>query len=74
MSDVWPIENVWAILKQDLGKVEVNDVKSLRREIKRSWCRISQDKELCKRLISFIPKRLQAVVRREGGQIFKSDY
>ena len=64
MSDVWPIENVWAILKQDLDKVEVNDVKSLRREIKRSWCPISQDKELCKRLISFIPKRLQAV---EGG-------
>ena len=30
MSDVWPIENVWAILKQDLDKVEVNDVKSLR--------------------------------------------
>ena len=46
MSDVWPIENVWAILKQDLDKVEVNDVKSLRREIKRSWCQISQDKEL----------------------------
>ena len=65
MSDVWPIENDWAILKQDLDKVEVNDVKSLRREIKRSWC---------KRLISFIPKRLQAVVRKEGGQIFKSDY
>ena len=46
MSDVCPIENVWEILKQDLDKVEVNDVKSLRREIKRSWCRISQDKEL----------------------------
>ena len=62
MSDAWPIESVWAILKQDLGKVEVNDVKSLRMEIKRSWCQLSQDKEL------------QAVVRKKGGQIFKSDY
>ena len=67
MSDAWPIESVWAILKQDLDKIEVNDAKSLRREIKRSWCQISQDIELCKRLISFIPKRLQAVVRKEGG-------
>ena len=74
MSDVWPIENVWAILKQDLNKVEIKDVKTLRREIKKSWCRISKDKELCKKLIGSIPKRLQAVIRKEGGQIFKSDY
>ena len=32
MSDVWPIENVWKILKQDLDKIEINDVKSLRRK------------------------------------------
>ena len=31
MSDVWPIENVWAILKQDLGKVEVNDVQKIKK-------------------------------------------
>ena len=31
MSDVWPIENVWAILKQDLGKVEVNDVQKFKK-------------------------------------------
>ena len=74
MSDVWLIENVWAILKQDLDKVEIKEIKSLRRELKRSWCQISQDKELCKRLLSFIPKRLQTVVRKEGGQIFISDY
>ena len=43
---VWTVENVWAILKQDLDKLEVNDVQSLRREIKRSWCQISQDKGL----------------------------
>ena len=31
MSDVWPIENVWAILKQYLGKVEVNDVQKFKK-------------------------------------------
>ena len=69
MADVWPIEQVWAILKE-----KVMQAAELKRVITRSWREIDQDKEMIRNLISSIPKRLQAVIDVDGRQITKEDY
>ena len=38
------------------------------------WNRIDMDKELCRRLMRSIPKRLDAVVKSGGRQIRRKDY
>ena len=74
MADVWPIENVWAIIKQDLDGQELKNIQELRAGIRASWRRISNDKTLCNALISSIPERLKAVIKKKGNQIVKKDY
>ena len=74
MADIWPIENVWSIIKQDLNGKDLQNVEELRVAIRSSWRRISGDKALCARLISSIPKRLRAVISKKGNQVFKEDY
>ena len=74
MADIWPIENVWGIIKQDLNGKDLQNVEQLRVAIRASWRRISEDKALCARLISSIPKRLRAVISKKGNQVFKEDY
>ncbi len=46
----------------------------LKRVITKVWQEMDEDKELCKRLMLFIPKRLQAVIDVDGRQINKKDY
>ena len=46
----------------------------LKQEIIKAWREIDQDKELCKRMICSIPKRLNAVIAKDGAQIQKEDY
>lgn len=74
MADVWPIENVWAILKSDVKQKDPKNVKDLRSAINASWRRMSQDTNLCKRLITSIPARLKAVIKKKGSQVTKEDY
>ena len=61
MAYVWPIVNIWSILKQDLEKSVHSNIEDLRKPMRASWLRISEDKDLCKRLISSIPEHLAAV-------------
>ena len=74
MTDVFPIENVWGIIKARLDEKEINNLRSLKRNIKLVWAEINNDKELCKRLICSMSKRLAVVIRKNGSQINKSDY
>ncbi len=46
----------------------------LKSVIQQKWQEINADKVLCKRLITSIPKRLQAVIDADGRQITKEDY
>ena len=55
MADVWPIENVWAILKQKVMEQEPKSKEQLKKVITKAWQEIDKDKNLCKRLISSIP-------------------
>lgn len=74
MADVYPIENIWSIIKTKLDSKHVHTLASLKRQIKIIWREIDQDKELCRKLMASIPKRLAAVISKDGSQIFKNDY
>ncbi|KAF2354008.1 hypothetical protein FHG87_015235 [Trinorchestia longiramus] len=70
MVNVWLIKQVWAITKERVKEVEAGD----KGVIKQKWQEINIDKELCKRLIRFIPKRLQAVLGEDETLITKEHY
>ena len=74
MADIWPIENVWSIVKQRLMEKEPTGKNQLKLVITKVWKEIDNDKELCKKLMKSIPDRLQAVINVDGNQISRSDY
>ena len=74
MADIYPIENVWSIVKTKLDGRNIHSLASLKQQIKIVWREIDQDKTLCEKMMKSIPKRLSAVIRRDGYQIFKNDY
>ena len=74
MADVWPIENIWSIVKTKLDEEEYNTLDELKSAIKKIWKELNKDKDLLQRMMESIPKRLEAVIKREGEQIHKSDY
>ena len=73
-SDIWPIENVWAIVKAKIDKTETTSLAHLKRKIVSVWREIDADKDLCRRMMASIPARLAAVVRKQGSKITKEDY
>ena len=74
MADVWVIENVWAIVKEKVKAAEPQNKEALRKVISKAWREINADKPLLLRLMSSIPKRLQAVIDKDGAQIRRKDY
>ena len=72
MDDVWPIENLWSIIRQELSKYEFNSLHDVKQKIIDIWESFSEEK--CMKMINSIPKRLKAIVRRRGQRITKSDY
>ena len=74
MADVWPIENVWAIIKQKVKESEPANKEALRKTIVKVWREINDDKALLARLIFSIPRRLQAVILNNGDQIRPNEY
>ena len=68
-SDVWPIENVWGIIKDRVDKKKCENLASLKREITKAWREMNADKNLLARLIGAIPKRCRAVISVNGDQI-----
>ena len=74
MADCWPIENVWAIVKDRVKAKEPKSKAQLKRVITAVWKEIDADKGLCRRLIQSIPSRLEAVITVGGRQVRKEDY
>ena len=73
-ADVWPIENVWTLIKAEVNAMDPQTKEELRIFIKKSWARMVKNDKLCKKLIGSIPVRLQAVIKKEGRQVDKADY
>ena len=74
MADVWPIENVWAIVKDKVKESEPVNKEALRKVIIKCWREINADKSLLARLMFSIPRRLQAVISNDGNQIRPNEY
>jgi hypothetical protein len=72
MDDVWSIENLWSIIRQELSHYEFNSLNDVKEKIIDIWENFSQEK--CQRMIDSIPKRLTAIVQKEGQRITKHDY
>ncbi|CAF4081359.1 unnamed protein product [Rotaria sp. Silwood2] len=72
LDDVWPIENVWSIIRTKLVKKDYKDLSQVKTEIVKIWKNF--DISLCFRMMSSIPKRLQAVIKQDGRRVLKSDF
>lgn len=67
--DLNPIENVWAWVKMRLSRLETKpqDTPELFEKIKEIWAEISI--EMCRKLITSMPKRLDLVIKGHGRPI-----
>ena len=59
---------------EKVDESEISNLAALKRKIILAWREIDADKELCKRMMASIPKRLEAVIKKNGAQITKEDY
>jgi hypothetical protein len=72
MSDIWPIENIWAYIKEKIEEEEFENVSLLKKRIITIWRTITP--VMCSKWINSIPRRLQALIKKNGNSINKSDY
>ena len=74
MADFWPIKNVWAMIKGKIASKTTHTLKQLKKEIIIVWKEIDSDKDLFRRLINSMPKRAEAIIKKNRSQIYKDDY
>ena len=67
MADIWPIENVWAIMKRGLSAQKFVSYHDMCLEIVRLWREINAF--LCYKMMLGIPERLQAVIANGGREL-----
>ncbi len=63
--DLYPIENLWCIVKRKMRDSRPNDVDDLKAAIKATWASITP--EQCHRLIDYMPRHIDAVIHAKGG-------
>ena len=63
--DLNPIENFWGELKREISKLPCSNKKELWENIQKSWYNIPV--ETCRKLISSMPRRIEAVLKNNGG-------
>ena len=74
MANFWPIENVWSIVKSKIASKTTKTLQQLKKEIIIAWKEIDSDKDLCRKLVNSIPKRAEAIIKKNGSQVYKDDY
>ncbi len=62
LDDVWPIENIWSVIRMKLMKKNYQDLSQVQTEIVKIWKNF--DTNLCFRMMSSISKRLEAVIKQ----------
>jgi transposase len=65
--DIWPIENLWPVLKDNIARREPKSKEDLIRIAKQEWKRL--DLDFLRTLIDSLPRRLLLVRRANGGPI-----
>ncbi len=66
------IENIWAYIKEKIEEEEFENVSLLKKRIITIWRKITP--AMCSKWINSIPRRLQALIKKNGNSINKSDY
>lgn len=66
-ADVWPIENIWGLLKERIRGVTFKSQQALMTRINKEWKQISI--EFCQSMMNKIPSRLLQVIEKQGEQI-----
>ena len=59
MADIWPVENIWSIVKEMIKSKEPKHKAQMKTILPRVRREIYNDKELCKRLMQSIPPSLK---------------
>ncbi|CAF3991926.1 unnamed protein product [Rotaria sp. Silwood1] len=72
LDDVWPIENIWSIIRTKLMKKDYQNLSQVKTEILNIWK--SFDTNVCFRMMSSISNRLRAVIQQRGRRILKNDF
>ena len=67
--DLNPMENLWAIIKSRLQKLDCTTMTKLIEAIIQVWFRDLQIKENCQKLIESMPKRMMQALKSKGGHI-----
>jgi transposase len=65
--DIWPIENLWPVLKDNIARREPKSKKDLIRIAKQEWKKL--DLDYLRTLVDSVPRRLLLVRRANGGPI-----
>ncbi len=63
--DLYPIENLWSIVKRKMRDTRPNNADELKAAIKATWASITP--EQCHRLIVSMPHRIDAVIHAKRG-------
>ncbi|KAG8308341.1 Ubiquitin carboxyl-terminal hydrolase 22 [Homalodisca vitripennis] len=67
--DLNPIENLWAILKKKLGKMDCCRKDELIKSVIRVWFHDEDIKNHCSTLVESMPKRVNELIKNKGGHI-----
>lgn len=65
--DMNPIEHMWALLKNEIYKLNINSISELKVAIKDAWENSDILKKHAKCLISSMPRRVKAILKAKGG-------
>ncbi|CAF3056725.1 unnamed protein product [Rotaria socialis] len=68
-ADVWPIENIWGIMREKTRGKTLENLDSLIGFVNSEWRKITL--EQCEAMIDNIPKRLANVVQLNGNQVYE---
>jgi hypothetical protein len=69
LADVWPIENVWGILKEKVRGVTFKNSKTLVTAINKEWRKVGNEE--CAKMVEKIPSRLWKVIKNKGDQVYE---
>jgi hypothetical protein len=66
-ADVWPIEEVWWILKEKIRGEQFSNSEQLKSRVNKDWEKKTCND--CKKMIDDIPKKLVDVIKSGGEQM-----
>lgn len=67
--DLNPIENLWAILKGRMRKMNCTTKEMMITSLLKIWYKDDEVKLMCQKLVKSMPKRVKQVIKAKGGHI-----